>query len=67
MGYGVTMQWQGSTQRVIDVIALAYGCCQVDVTFDEDEGVVGVVGHGLQYIGEDAAALWTKLSKLWKQ
>ena len=41
-----------------EVTALAYGW-----RLQKDEIVVVVVVHSLQYIGEDAAAPWTELSK----
>jgi hypothetical protein len=48
---GVSMQWQGVDKDVVEVTVLAYGGeCQNDVI------VVDVVVHGLQYVGEDAAA-----------
>ena len=48
---GFTMKWQGVDKGVVEITILAYGWeCQ------KDEIVVDVVVHGLQYIGEDAAA-----------
>ena len=55
---GSQSKWQGLDKDVVEITVLAY-----DWRFQKDEIVVVVVVHGLQYVGEDAAAPLTELSK----
>ena len=52
------MQWQGFDKDVVEITILACG-----LRFQMDANVDDVVVHGLQYIGEDAAAPWSELPK----